>query len=153
MCFLAIHQQLTPVALLLLCRLCTLWPEAVPTRVDIRHTEWLRLEGILKVMQFQFLAVGCLPPIRSGPRIPCNLSLSIFRVRAPTTSLGNLFQCLTSLWVKNFFLTPNVNFPSFSLKPFPLALSLSDHVKYCSPSFLKASFNYWNATTRSPHRR
>ena len=35
-----------------------------------------------------------------------------------TTSLGNMFQCLTTLIVKSFFLIYNVNLPSFSLKLF-----------------------------------
>ena len=37
-------------------------------------------------------------------RAPPSLTLSISGDRASTTSLGNLFQCLTNLTVKNFFL-------------------------------------------------
>jgi len=51
------------------------------------------------------------------------------RDQASTISLGILFQHLTILWVKNFFLTLNLNLPSSSLKPFPFVLSLSDCVK------------------------
>lgn len=42
---------------------------------------------------------------------------------------NNLFQCLTTLWVKSFLLISNLNLPSFSLQPFPLVLSLSDHAE------------------------
>jgi len=54
-------------------------------------------------------------------------------------SLGSLCQCLTTLWVKNFFLTSNLNFSSFSLKPFPLVLSLADHAKKSVPLLLISS--------------
>ena len=40
-------------------------------------------------------------------------------------SLGNLFQCVTTLCMKNFFLISNLNLPCSSLNPFPLILSLS----------------------------
>ena len=39
--------------------------------------------------------------------------------------LGQPVQCVTTPWVKNFLLTSNLNLPCLSLKPFPLALSLS----------------------------
>ena len=51
---------------------------------------------------------------------------------APTTSLGNLFQCLTTLTVKNF-LTSNLNLTSFSLKPLPLVLFLHLQAKQNQP--------------------
>lgn len=44
------------------------------------------------------------------------LTLGVSSDGAPTTSPGNLHQCLTILPVKNFFLTSNLNLPSFSLK-------------------------------------
>jgi len=40
--------------------------------------------------------------------------------------------------VKNFFLMSHLNLPSFSLRPFPLVLSLHPLVKSPSPSFLSA---------------
>ena len=40
-----------------------------------------------------------------------------------TTSLGSLFQCLTTLSVKKCFLTSNLNLPWRNLRPFPLVLS------------------------------
>ena len=50
------------------------------------------------------------------------------RIQGWKTSLSNLFQCLTTLWVKYIYiyiLKSNINLPFFSLKPFPLLLSLS----------------------------
>ena len=57
------------------------------------------------------------------PRAPSSLALNASRDGASTTSLGNLFQCITTLWVKNFLLISNLNLPCLSLKPFPLVLS------------------------------
>ena len=53
------------------------------------------------------------------------MALSSFTIRvsrngASTISLGNLFQCPTTLTVEDFFLISNLNLPSLSLKPFPL---------------------------------
>ncbi|KAK4814468.1 hypothetical protein QYF61_018986 [Mycteria americana] len=56
-------------------------------------------------------------------RAPSNLTLNVSRDGASTTSLGNLFQCLTTLMVKNFFLKSSLNLPSLSLKPLLLVLS------------------------------
>ena len=46
-----------------------------------------------------------------------------------------LFQCFTTLMVKSFFLVSNLNLPSFSLKTFPLVLSLHTLVKSPSPRY------------------
>jgi len=54
-------------------------------------------------------------------RAPSSLALSTAREGAATASLGNLFLCLTTLRVKNFFLISNLKLPSFSLKPLPLS--------------------------------
>jgi len=67
-------------------------------------------------------------------RATSSLALNASRDGASTASLGNLFQCVTTLWVKNFLLISNLNLPCLSLKPFPLVLSLFPHVKshkYC----------------------
>ena len=71
-------------------------------------------------------------------RAPSSLTLGVFKGGAPTTSLGNLCQCLTSLIVKNFFPMSNLNLPSFSVKPFPLVLSQLDPAKV-SVTFLPAA--------------
>jgi len=52
---------------------------------------------------------------------------------AATISLGNLFPCLSTLTVKNFFLLAKLNLPFSSLKPLPLIVSLRAVVK--SPFF------------------
>ena len=83
-------------------------------------------------------------------RAPSNMTLNVSRDGALTASLGSLCQCLTILWVKNFFPTSNLNFSYFSLKPFSLVLSLSNHVKSQSPSCLQAPFKYWDASMSSP---
>jgi len=60
-------------------------------------------------------------------------ALNAAREVASTTSVGSLFQCLTTLRVRNVFLIANLNLPSFNLKPLPLVLSLHALVKRSSP--------------------
>ena len=74
---------------------------------------------------------------------PSNLALNTAREGAPTASLGNLFQGLTALIVKTFFLISNVNLPSFSLKSLPLVLSLRALMKNTSPSFWRETFSHY----------
>ncbi|KAK4825513.1 hypothetical protein QYF61_000026, partial [Mycteria americana] len=62
-------------------------------------------------------------------KAPSNLALNTSREGVSTTFLGNLFQCRTTLTVKNFFLISNLNLPSFSLKLLPLILSLRSLTK------------------------
>ena len=49
--------------------------------------------------------------------------LNTIRDGDSTTLSGSLFQCLTTLSVKKFFLISNVNFPWCNLRPFPLVQS------------------------------
>ncbi|KAK4833105.1 LOW QUALITY PROTEIN: hypothetical protein QYF61_027771 [Mycteria americana] len=71
--------------------------------------------------------IYCNPLARAGTSLtrsaPSNLTSNVSRDGASTTSLGNLFQCLTTLIVKNFFLKSSLNLPSLSLKPLLLVLS------------------------------
>ena len=83
-------------------------------------------------------------------RDPSNLTLNVSRDGASTTSLGNLFQCFTTLSVKNAFLISSLNLPSFSLKPSPLVLSQQPLLKSLTSSFLPAPFKHWKAAIRSP---
>ena len=69
-----------------------------------------------------------------------------------TYSYHLMFQCITTLCVKNFLLMSKLNLPCLSLKPFLLVLSLSTLINSCSPSCLCVPFKYWNATMRSPWR-
>ena len=113
--------------------------------MDRRTTEWL--EGTLKPTQTQPLPWARLPPTSSGcpglyptwPWTPPGMGHHSFS--------GQLRQGLTTLQVKNFFLTSNLNFSSFSLKPLTLVLSLSDCVTNRFPSCLWAPFKYWMTTT------
>jgi len=52
-----------------------------------------------------------------------NLALNVARDGGSTTSLGNRFQCFTTLTVKNVFLLSSQKLPSLSLKPLLLVLS------------------------------
>jgi len=47
-------------------------------------------------------------------RAPSSLALNTARERVATISLGYRFQCLTTLSIKNFFLTSNLKLPSLS---------------------------------------
>jgi len=69
-------------------------------------------------------------------------ALNVSRDGASTTSLGNLFQCVTTLCVKNFLLISNLDLPCLSFKPFSLDLSLSTLVNSHCPSCLYAPFKY-----------
>jgi len=66
-----------------------------------------------------------------------NLVLNTARKGAVTTALRNVFQCLSTVTVKNYFLISNLNLLlSFSLKSLPLDLSLNAVVKSPLPSSL-----------------
>ena len=56
-------------------------------------------------------------------RAQSNLTLNVSRDGTSTTSLGNLFQCFTTLIVKYFFQIFSLNLPFFSLKPLSLVPS------------------------------
>jgi len=75
------------------------------------------------------------------PRATSSQALNGSRDGASTTSLGNLFQCVTTLCVKNFLPISNLNLPCLSLKPFPLVLSLFTHVNSRTPS--SSEFSSW----------
>ena len=53
---------------------------------------------------------GHQPPDQAA-RATSSLALNVSRDGASTTSLGNLFQCVTTLCVKNFLLISNLNLP------------------------------------------
>lgn len=93
-----------------------------------RGIEWLRFEGTLKAIHPQPLPwAGC-----PGPTQP-----SLGHCQGQTsTALGSSARASPALCMKNFFLTSDLNLPSFSLKPLPLVLSLSGHVKSRSLSCL-----------------
>ena len=65
------------------------------------------------------------------PKIPSSLALGTSRDGAPTAQGSSARATFVA---KNFHLAPNLDLLSFSLKPFPLVLSLSACVQSCSPS-------------------
>jgi len=71
---------------------------------------------------------GCHPAAHAA-RDPSNLALTASRNEASTALLGSMCQRLTTLWVNTFLLICSLNLPSFSLKPFALAISLSHSEK------------------------
>ena len=75
------------------------------------------------------------PQLHQVLRAPSSLTLGVSRDGAPTTSPGNLCQCLTTLIVKAFFLISNINLLPLSLQQFPLALSQQTLLKSLFPSY------------------
>jgi len=99
-----------------------------------RIIEWFGLERTLKTIHFHHLPSMGRDTFHQ-PRVLqalSNLALNLAREEEATASLGNLSQGLTTLRVKNFLLTSNLNVPSLSLKLLPLVLSVYTLVK--SPS-------------------
>ena len=86
-------------------------------------------------------------------RAPSNLAWNGSRDGASPTALGNLGQPLTTLTVKNFFLTSRLDLPSFSLKPPPLVLSLQTLLRSLSPSFLQAPLSMLLSTEHNTGAR
>lgn len=66
--------------------------------------------------------MGWLPPATSGCPNPIQPDLEHLQEWDTHSSLGSLCQGLTTLWVKNSFLTSNPNLLSFSLKLRPKLL-------------------------------
>ena len=91
-----------------------------------RIIEWPGLKRTTMLIQFQPPAICRVT--NQQPRLPratSSLALNVSRDGASTASLDNLFQCFTTLWVKNLLLISDLNLPCLSLKPLPLVLSLS----------------------------
>lgn len=61
-----------------------------------------------------------------------------------------LCQSLNTLWVQNVLPISNLNFLSFSIKPFLLVLSLWDHVKCWSLPCLQNPCKHWKVAMRCP---
>ena len=102
-----------------------------------RIIEWLGLEGTFKIIWFQppCYRQGHLP-LDQAAHSPIQPSLDCLQGMVIHTLSCNLFQCLTTLTVKNFFLSSiHLNLPSSSLKPFPLLLLLHALIKKSLPSF------------------
>jgi len=83
---------------------------------DHRITEQPGLRRTTMLIQFQLPATcrGSNQQTRL-PRATSSLALNASRDGASTASLGNLFECVTTLWVENFVLISNLNL-SFSVQ-------------------------------------
>ena len=103
----------------------------------IKITECCGLEGTFHTISFQppRHRQGRQPPHQAA-RAPSSLALNASREGASTASLGNPFQCLTTLTVMHFSLIFSLNQPTSRSKPFPLVLSQHALVKCPSPAFL-----------------
>lgn len=78
--------------------------------LETRIIEWCMLEGMLKIIYFQTPWHGQgQQPLDWLLKSPSSLTFSTSRNGASRASLVSLFQCLTILIVKNFFLTSNFN--------------------------------------------
>jgi len=108
-------------------------------KFQLRITAWFGLEGTLKPPSSNLPAMGRDTFHQTRLlRAPPNVALNTAREGAATASLGKLCQCLTTLIVKNFFLTSSLNLPSLSSKPSSLVLSLHTLVKSCYSGSCKA---------------
>jgi len=92
---------------------------------------------------------GCHPPAQAAQG-PIQPGLECLQRWGTTAWLGTLCHGLATHSVNYFPLIADLNFPSFSLKPSPLIVSLSACVKSWSPSCLQVPCKYWKATKGSP---
>jgi len=88
-----------------------------------RIIDWPGLKRTTVTISFQSPAMCRVT--NHQPRLPRATSSLALNARGWSTHslLGQPVQCITTLWVKNFFLISNLNLPCPSLKPFPLVLS------------------------------
>jgi len=86
------------------------------------------------------------------PSAPSSLVLNAFRAWGIHSFSGQLCQNFTTLWVKNFFQTSSLNFPScFKANPAcPVAVR---PCKTFLPLLLTCSLGFWKAAVRFPQSR
>jgi len=87
---------------------------------------------------------GCLP-LNQVAKAPSSLAWNTSRQVASTTSLSNLFQCLTSHTVKKICPISSLSLHFFRLKSLPIVLSLHALVRSPSPACLQDPFRHWRA--------
>lgn len=92
--------------------------------------ESFELEGILKVCVAQLF---CHEQLHEVLRAQSSLTSSVSKDEEPTISLGKLFQSFTFLTVKKFPPHIQSKSPLFSLRPFPLVLSIPPFPINASP--------------------
>lgn len=88
---------------------------------------WMELWRWIPVLKDESLRAGC-------SRTESGQCLSISKAGYPTTSEGNLCQCSTTTWEKDFLVMFKCNSPYFSLWPLPLLLGTTG--KTLSVSYL-----------------
>jgi len=89
-------------------------------------TEWPGLKRTAMIIWFQppCYVQGRQPPAQAAqshiqPGLECLQGWGIHSL------LAQPVQCFTTLWVEDFLLISNLNLPGLTLKPFPLALSIT----------------------------
>jgi len=101
-------------------------PNALRMPTYHRIIEWPGLKRTTMIISFQHPAMCRVANQQTRlPKAISSLALNASRDGASTTSLGNLFQYIITLCVKNFLQISNLNLPCLSLRPFPLVLPLS----------------------------
>ena len=113
--------------------LSLLWPGDNPDEMNVRILDPRIFLSIKNCMCFRTMGRAVLHQI-SLPRAPPNLALNTSRDGASTASVGSPCQSLTSLWIKNFFLTSNLNLLSFTYKTLPLVLSREERGRKVGPA-------------------
>lgn len=98
------------------------------------------LEKTFKISELQSPAVGSVDYTKSGTRSYCSGPHPTWCWTPPGIGHPHLLLATRSSphhsLNKSFFLTSNLNMPSFSLEPFSLVLSLPDHLKsWCFSCF------------------
>jgi len=108
-----------------------------------RIIEWPGLKRTTMIISFQppCYLQGCQPPDQAAqshiqPGLECLQGWGIQNL------LGQPVQCVTTLWVKNFFLISNLNLPCLSLKPFHMQRTRSSHI-----SLLTVVYHHGNSAT------
>lgn len=95
------------------------------------------LEGTTAIIQFNCLSnSGLTKNSRMLFRALSKCPLNIDRLGALVTSLGSLFQCLSTHSAKKCFLMPNLNLSWHIFGPFPCVLSLDTRKGSVLPSLL-----------------
>ena len=100
-----------------------------------RTIEWFELGGPLKAISSNSPAMNRDTYSSISAQSPSSLTLGVSEGKGPTSSLCNLFQCHTTLIVKNVFFMFNLTLFSLSLKPLPLVPSLWALIKKTSIQF------------------
>lgn len=116
------------------------WTSFINECEEKRSTEKLGLGGTLKITLFQALPMArdtfhYTRLLKASPSLALNAS----RHGASKVSQSNLFQCLTTPTVKNFFLTSNLNLSSFNFNPYPLVVLMYLHAP-CKLQCLQALY-------------